>query len=59
MAKVKWDGGDALCPRCGRRMKPADLIRGLSFLEERVFICMECGPVFDGVDTKQQGSLAA
>jgi hypothetical protein len=48
MTKLRWNGSDALCPTCNRTMKPAELIRGLSFLEERTFICRRCGPVVDG-----------
>lgn len=50
MTKLRWNGSDALCPTCNRVMQPAELIRGLSFLEERIFICRRCGPVVDGAD---------
>jgi hypothetical protein len=48
MTKLRWNGSDALCPTCNRTMQPAELIRGLSFLEERTFVCRRCGPMVDG-----------
>jgi hypothetical protein len=52
MTKLRWNGSDALCPTCNRVMQPAALIRGLSFLEERTFVCRRCGPVVDGADDR-------
>jgi hypothetical protein len=54
MPKVRWDKSGAHCPRCGGAMEPADLVRGLSYLDERVHICRTCGPVLDSPDGEKE-----